>query len=175
MRLLPLLIAGLGLGLGLTACAAVRHQGVAPGSSIVLHRAVTVPAGSARVFLQAGAVLAKTRLNTYLPHCNLEVREVASVPLDIEPDTFTVRSVAEGEESVVGINGERYAARLRVTDDTPTMVSRYVHYQLHSPRQPQVLRLTCHGGMDFPGRALPPSLGEMRQALGGVLSINPVQ
>lgn len=175
MRVLQLLVAGLGLCLGLTACAAVRDQGVVPGSSIVLHRALTVPAGSARIFVQAGAVVAKTRLNIYLPHCNLELREVAAVPTSIEPDTFAVRAVAEGEESVVSREGLRYAARLRVMDDTPGKVSRYVHYQLWSPRQPQVLRLTCHGGMDFPGRALAPSLGEMRQAVGEVLSINPVR
>lgn len=163
----------MGLVLMLTGCAAVRDQGISPGSTLVLHRAVTVQAGQARVFFQAGEVVAKTRLNNYLPHCNLELREVATVPVSIEPDTFTIKGVMEGEESVVSRGGQLYVARLRVVDDMPSMVSRYLHYRLDSPRQPQVMRFTCHGGFDFPGRALAPSLGEMRQAAGDYLTINP--
>jgi hypothetical protein len=140
---------------------------IAPGSTITLHEALTVPAGHARVFMQNGKVRAKTRLDRYRPHCNFEVRSVSDGSLRIEPDTFVVTKIIEDEEEVVSRQQPLRLAGWEMTGgDALPMVTRLVRHRLHSQRQPQVMRLTCHGGFDDPWEVDYPSISEIRRALG---------
>lgn len=157
--------------LAVTACVGpslTAYYKLPPATTVTLRRTLNVPADSARVFLQHGAVVAKTRLHIYDAHCDFELRQVSGGTARIEPDTFTVTRVTVGDEQVVLRQPVRYAALRFSNDDEgmPPLVSRYVDYWLHSPRQPQVLRLTCHGGFDFEGRAKLPTAAEIRAALG---------
>lgn len=52
-----------------------------------------------------------------------------------------------------------------------SLVSRYVHLYLESKRQPDVMRLTCHGAFDFMWDAELPAVNEMREALGEVVTL----
>lgn len=159
------------------ACAASpgeRPARLPVGTTVVLNQPLTVPAGQARVFLQGGRVIERVRLRQYYPHCDFEIRQVSDGSAGIAPDRFTVTAVTEGEEPVVMRQTLHYAG-LRLSDmqqDGVSMVSRYLHHWLHSPRQPQVLRLTCHGGFDFPGRAQLPTVAEIRYALGEVVTLS---
>lgn len=159
----------------LAGCAAPLVDEGSPGyrlpltSVVVLQQALPVPAGHARVFLQGGAVVEKHRLNPYRPHCNFEQRAVSDGTAVIAADRFTVTAVSVGEDFVVQRRAYVYAAlRLAGDDDSPGQVNRYLHHRLASDRQPEVMRLTCHGGFDLPGLAQLPSLVDMRAALGEV-------
>lgn len=149
---------------------------VGVGSTFVLNESLLVPTGHARVFFQGGKVVAKVRLDRYRPHCNFEVRSVSDGSLRIEPDTFLVTEVEEDEESVVTRPvSPRYAA-LAGDDDVGggavELISPFVHHWLFSERQPEVMRLTCHGGFDFPFYARTPSVEEIRHALGERVTLN---
>jgi len=141
---------------------------IAVGSRIVLHKALLVPAGHARVFLQFGKVTDKSRLDVYLPHCDFETKEVSSGNLRIEPDTFTVTRVDDGEEQVVLRRGGLLHAAMRVGDGAVSMRVHFVHHWLQSERQPGVMRMTCHGGfvLSEPMAVPYPSVNDIRVALG---------
>lgn len=142
------------------------------GTAVVLQRELAVPTGHARVFLQQGRVVEKHRLDIYRPHCNFEQRAVSDGTAVIVADRFTVTAVSVGEDFVVQRRAYVYAAlRLAGDDDSPGQVNRYLHHRLASDRQPEVMRLTCHGGFDLPGLAQLPSLVDMRAALGEVAVI----
>jgi len=142
------------------------------GTTLVLQQDLAVPAGHARVFLQQGRVVEKHRLDIYRPHCNFEQRTVSDGTARIAADRFTVTAVSMGEDFVVQRRPLVYAAlRLVGDDDSPSMVNRYFHHALESVRQPDVMRLTCHGGFDLPGVAQLPTLADMRAALGETVVI----
>lgn len=142
------------------------------GATVVLQQELAVPAGHARVFVQQGRVVAKHHLDVYRPHCNFEQRIVSDGTAVIAADRFTVTAVNEGEDFIVQRRTFIYAAlRLADDDNSPSQVNRYFHYTLASPRQPGVMRLTCHGGFDLPGRAQLPTLADMRTVLGEVAVI----
>lgn len=137
------------------------------GTELVLRETLVVPAGSARVFLQRGAVVAKARLDYYNPHCNFELREVSDGTARIEPDVFFITRVTVGFEEVVGRELPHYAGvGLPTFDDMRPFITRYVRHDLNSAVQPQVMRMTCHGGFDDSWWAELPTLNEIRAALG---------
>jgi hypothetical protein len=146
---------------------------VGVGSQFILHQVLHVPAGHARVFLQDGQVVAKAKLERYQPHCNIEVRTVSRGASYIEPDTFSVTAVMEDDAEVVrGPQWRRYASLLFSGGDWDSvMLSRFVRHTLHSSRQPEVMYLTCHGGFDEPWRVEAPSISEIRQALGELVTL----
>ena len=142
------------------------------GSAVVLQQELAIPEGHARVFLQGGAVVERHRLNPYRPHCNFEQRAVSEGTARIAADRFTVVAVSVGEDFVVQRRSYVYAAlRLAGDDDSPGMVNRYIHHRLESARQPEVMRLTCHGGFEVPGKAEYPGLVDIRYALGSVAAV----
>lgn len=179
--MMPKMLVIVAMTLVLTACqqAPVRDESsylsrVAVGSKFVLHESLTVPVGHARVFLQDGKVVDKVRLDRYRPHCNFEVRSVSDGTLRIEPDTFLVIGVDEDEEEIVS---RPQLLRNVVLDSSEegggiSMITLYVTHWLFSERQPEVMRLTCHGGLDFPFDARPPGIAEIRQALGKLVTLN---
>lgn len=150
------------------------YSRVAVGSSFVLHEILTVPAGHARVFLQGGEVVGKTKLNRYRPHCNVEVRTVSDGSLRIEPDTFLVTRVEVDEEEVVSRPQPLRYAAMHVGDgvDSISVIALFVRHWLTSERQPEVMSLTCHGAFDTPFYATPPSIAEIRQVLGETVTLN---
>ncbi len=178
--MMPKLLINVALVALLTACAVpvVKDEGssasrVGVGSRFVLHQSLTVPDGQARVFIQGGRVMGKIELNQYLPHCNFEVEQLSDGNTTIEPDTFNVTGVATGWDRVVAAefplrlaaDTERYEYR------SHSPLSRTVRHRLHSPRQPGVMSLTCHGGFDEPALAEYPSVRAIRQALGELVSL----
>lgn len=151
---------------------------IQPGSKIILHQTLTVPPGHARVFMQGGEVVAKVRLNQYLPHCNFETHSVSDGTLRIEADTFLVTNTYEGEEEVVFRNRPlRYVAWSWNGKDynDPGMINLLVHHDLNSPNQPQVMRLTCHAGLTEIWEAHYPSISDIRHAMGSIATLELVQ
>lgn len=143
------------------------------GSVVELRERLQVPAQRTRVFIQSGQVLVGGGVNTYYPSCNFEVRDLLTESQVIEAGSFTVEQVRRGSESVVRSGRVRLAALqltgIRLFSDAPSIM-RYYHFNLHSEQQPQVMRLTCRGGLDDSPRAEFPTWPEMQQALGEVVS-----
>lgn len=149
---------------------------ITAGSVVELNQSLEVPAGSTRIFLQHGRVIGKSQLDHYYPNCNFEVRQLDSIPRWIRSGEFFVTGVQWGEEQVVEWHGVRITHRFwgsPFSDDSPS-VYRYYHYRLESLDQPNLLRLTCRGGLADRHRADLPSLQEIRDALGDIASITPV-
>lgn len=113
------------------------------------------------------------RLDRYQPHCNFEVRTLSVGHTVIAPESFMVTALLEDEEEVVrGPEWRRYASLLGGLDDMQAnRVSRFVHHTLYAAAQPDVMRLTCHGGFADPWQAEYPSVSEIRRALGELITI----
>jgi hypothetical protein len=181
--MMPKLTALVALLLSLVACQQLRVQDegssrsrIRVGSHLMLHQSLMVTADHTRVFIQNGQVVAKTKLDIYQPHCNFEVRSVSSGASIIEPDDFVVTAVMEDETEVVqGTASQQYAALgntlVRGGDATLVMVTRFIRHQLESGHQPEVMRLTCHGGFAEPWQAVYPSIHEIRQSLGDLVTL----
>lgn len=182
--MMPKLVVFVAASLFLTGCqqGSVRDETsflsrVGVGSTFVLHESLIVPGGHTRVFLQRGKVVSKVQLNRYHPHCNFEVRTLSDGSARIEPDTFLVTDVEVDEEEIVSRPDPlRYASFANDNDDGGvSLITLFVRHWLFSERQPEVMRLTCHGAFDVPFYARTPSIAEIREALGGRVTLNLVQ
>jgi hypothetical protein len=148
------------------------YYGISEGSQVELRQALTLLPGRARAFLQRGA-LVSGRLDQYHPHCNFEVRTLSDEARSIAPDSFVVVRLQLGFTEVVSLEPVRLAM-LNTSAWYPAdgpLISRYVHLYLASKRQPDVLRLTCHGAFDFMPEAQWPTVEEMQEALGGIAEL----
>ncbi|MGD8310885.1 MAG: hypothetical protein PVG98_15720 [Chromatiales bacterium] len=144
---------------------------VPEGSRVEVLRAITVPPGRTRVFLQAGRPGGGT--GQYYPSCNFEVRDLKEDEAQtIEPGVFRVTRVHRAPFVEVVQRAPLRLASLGLamgdgdSDGSDTMVTRTVHMELASEAQPNVSRLTCRGGFADPFDADYPSIEEIRQALG---------
>jgi hypothetical protein len=149
------------------------HSRIAVGSTVVLQQPLTVPVGHTRVFLQDGELREKHRLRIYYPHCNFELRTLSDAPQIIRPGRFVVTGLSWNEELVVEY---RQGGMQRVSDagdDYAPPINRLLHHRLAAPAQPELMRLTCHGGFADAWQASFPSVSEIRHALGEYVSIEP--
>ena len=164
------------LPLLLSACLPNRPEGPRPGEAraLVIHRPLLFPPGSARLFLQAGKVIPRRALDEYSPHCDLEIRALRAPPRTIGPGRFRVIRVQALREEVVQLGELRLArAGLAASDSStgPADIFRGYHFWLDDPAQRQVMRLTCRGALAEPWQATPPTLAEIRTALGPVAEL----
>ncbi|MCU7853099.1 MAG: hypothetical protein KZQ80_12905 [Candidatus Thiodiazotropha sp. (ex Monitilora ramsayi)] len=137
------------------------------GSTIVLKKPVSVPAGEVRVFLQGGALKKKSEFDRYKISCSFELRKLDEIPRDIEPDSFIVTEVQRTMEQVVKQREfEQGFVKVGFDIGGKPMVTRGYHLWLGSDKQPDVMRMTCRGSFDDLNRADPPSLEEVRFSLG---------
>ncbi len=162
-----------GCGTGAVHDPASRYYRIPVGTQIKLHQPLSVPGGRTRLFLQRGVVLGGG-LDQYHPSCNFELYTLSEQVRVIEPDVFMVVRVQRGFEEVVSLGGIKLATVGYYPFDwfDAPMVSRFYHFYLGSDRQPDVLRLTCHGAFDEMPRADLPTLAEIHEALGAVATIH---
>jgi hypothetical protein len=107
----------------------------------------------------------------YKANCNFEVKALRDMPQTIQPDKFTVLAIDDLMTEVVLMDDE-YRLRTVGLDDSGTpMVTRGYHIWLGSTRQHGVMRLTCRGAFGDMWEALPPTLAEIRHALGEIAAI----
>jgi hypothetical protein len=137
------------------------------GSTLVVKKPISIPAGEVRVFLQHGELFRKSDFDRYKPSCSLELRKLADVPREIQPDDFIVTKVQRVMQEVVH-NGQPALGLVKVTFDEggkPMVVHGY-HLWLGSDKQPDVMRMTCRGYFNDINRAEPPSLNDVTRSLG---------
>jgi len=142
------------------------------GSQLSLSEPLMVGAGKARVFIQDGKMRSGYDVNEYKAQCNFEIESVAHQGVTIKPDTFEIRRVQRLHESVVLRQSVEVAALSLsgIFSDSggPSASFMGYHFWLASARQPQVRRMTCHGVYAEPYDLQPPTLQEIREALGNI-------
>ncbi len=142
------------------------------GASLVLKQPLRVGAGKARVFLQNGEV--GQWFDSYQIHCAFEISSVNHDGWDIEADTFTITRVQGTVQQVVMSEPVRLAALWSVGGisggGSQSYYSGY-HFWLSSMQQPGVRRMSCFGVYAQPYELYPPTLQEIRQALGPIAEI----
>lgn len=145
------------------------------GARLVLHRDVEVPPGWAQVEVQRGRVVPPRAYNRYYPHCRFEVRDISPEPQVIRAGEFRVASVSRETDyfadAATGGPVRSVSIRGGLFGDGASMQMQVVKMRLDSSDQPEVQRLVCGGALDDPVEAVPPSVQEIRGALGGVASL----
>ncbi len=147
------------------------YFGLEPGSVLELHRDLEIPPGVARVFLQRGKVIPKGEMNQYEPSCDIEVRDLSQEVQIIRKGIFSIEREQFGREAVAESGGLKLAFYGSLWTDGGFSVFRYRRFWLQSEDQPQVMRMTCRGTWEEIVRARPPTLPEIRIALGEIFSI----
>jgi len=142
------------------------------GASLVLNHDLSIAAGKARVFLQNGEV--SGGFDSYRTHCAFEIDSVRHDGKTIQAGTFTISRV-QGSIQPVVTRGLLQVASLQLFAglDGAGSQSFYegYHFWLTSVDQPEVRRLSCFGVYAEPQDLYPPTVEEIRQALGSIAVI----
>jgi hypothetical protein len=143
---------------------------------LVLNEALTIPPNAATARLQYGKVVAFNAVQEHDPFCVFEIDTVAPDPQTVSPASFAIIRVNRSVETFAGLPAFPGFQTLRVGfgdhDGRPSHLYYKTQFRLHDPGQ-GVRALTCMSNQMAPGipvmRHL--SLAEIRQALGGILSL----
>lgn len=149
---------------------------VPTGSVLEINQPLTIRAGSTRVWLQRGNV--GVGRDWWHPACNLEIntldRERDQI---VAPGSFEVVRV-QGVEEYTQLQAPMLAAaspvslRAAFDDGGVTWMWLGHHLWLDSAEQPDVRRLTCFGVYSRPFEARPPSIDQIREALGSAATLH---
>ncbi|MET0065799.1 MAG: hypothetical protein ABW076_05595 [Candidatus Thiodiazotropha sp.] len=154
-------------------------QSPSVGDRVRLLEPIKLPPETTRMFLQNGELMVRHAFDQYQVHCNFEVRTLLSEPQTIQPDEFIISRVQALMVDIVKREQPARGGLMRVSmdDGGATMVTRGYHLWLDSEQQPDVMRLSCRGAFDTMPYATPPSIQEIRQALGSYarLVTNPAE
>lgn len=146
------------------------------GSHFVLNQAITLPLGDSRVFFQQGQTSTRG-FNRFEPHCQLDVKGFSDGNLTLEPKTYEITKVTYKTPFIVLTEPVRLASvtqniKLAMRDsDGPSEVIEVVEMIFKPSKENQALKLVCGGVQDTPSRTEPPSIDEIRFALGEKASL----
>ncbi len=159
--------------LGLSACQSTGvttgyfSNPVSEGTELEIIKPLRVPAGQARVYLQADEVLRYSEIDQYKPFCFFLMRDPAPLARDIQPGVYPVRSVILREQDVrIEAPVQLVHAGLFGGSDGPGVIAFETHMLLGVKGQMKPERLVCSGAFASPSEAAPIRLAQMRQALG---------
>lgn len=142
-----------------------------PGSRLELRVTIPLPAESYTVYFQSGGK-GLSGFNRFEPHCQLHAKGVSDGSLVLQPRSYEIDRVTYKTPIYVRNTPIQLTAsegfRLQVADrdDGPSDVIEVVEMTFKQTPDSQALGLTCGGGQDVPSEALPPSIEEIRMALG---------
>jgi hypothetical protein len=150
------------------------YSKVTAGSSISLRQKIEVPPGVTRVFMQDGRITAA--YNRYAANCNIEVRKLDNQAVQyVEPGDYIVSKVQNTLEEVVSLQPLQVAAlnmKLAGMDDGGAMMVYQGYHLWLQSEDPNVMRLSCRGAFAEQVDARPPSINEIRQSLGDIMSLS---
>ena len=149
-----------------------QYYRVPVGSLLTINQMIEIPRGTARVYIQHGEVSGK--INQYDTNCNLRSRVVERDRRQkVEPGTYRVSHVGYEVELVRAEPVSQPSADMQVAtiaEGGSVMVSEAYHLYLDGP-DPNLERLTCRGAYTDQHQAQPPSINEIRKALGAVMTL----
>ena len=176
--LLKAVMAAAGLSL-LSACTTAmvtdpnaRNYVPTSGSKVTVPQRIEVPGGQTRIFFQRGEIIKKVSdIDLYKANCNFEINTLAETPRYIEPSTYTVTRTTRQEREVVLFKPRQYASLaigglVGKGDDGPGMYFEEVRMTLKADNPSDIRELACRGVMTDPQWVEPPTLAEIREALG---------
>ena len=143
------------------------------GAQLQVRQPLPVSAGKARVFVQDGVVTGG--FDNYRTHCAFEIDSIDHDGVNIEPDTFQIVRVQHTLVPVVQARPLMVAGPWRVNAGIDGGSSSYhegYHFWIYSERQPEVMRMSCYGVYAQPYELEPPTLPDIRRALGGLAEIH---
>jgi hypothetical protein len=142
------------------------------GSKLVLMQEVMIEPGTTRTFLQWGKPMALGDFNRYRANCNFEVESLSDRVQRIEPDTFIIKKVQRLMTEVVQhTTNQSGFLMVEYGDPSSPLVTHGYHLWLSSEKQPDVMRMTCRGAFDDLSNAEPPSINDVREALGKIAEL----
>jgi len=143
-----------------------------PGTIVTVPQRIEVPGGQTRIFFQRGEIIKKvSNLDLYKTNCNFEINTLDESPRYIEAGVYTVTRTTRREGEVVLFKPLQYAS-LAIGDivgkagDGPPMYFEEVRMTLRSDQPTDIRDLTCRGVTTDPQWVEPPTLAEIREALG---------
>jgi hypothetical protein len=162
-----------------TACSATlvtdpnaKNYVPSPGSTVTVPQPIEVPGGQTRIFFQRGEIIKKVSdIDLYRANCNFEINTLAETPRYIEAGVYTVTRTTRKEGEVVLFKPLQYASlaiggMVGKGGDGPPMYYEEVRMTLRADKPSDIRDLTCRGAMTDPQWLEPPTLAEIRQALG---------
>lgn len=167
----------------LTACSS-NYSGSAynyppAGTKLILKQTLTVLPGRAGLYIQDGLDKAGKH-SRFKPFCTIRFRNVAAASRHIVPDIFIVKN-SRVEMRLIAANSlqqrQQEQQRLfrtvsyRLVDSTPSDILEVVTMRVHSPKNPGVFLMECGGVENSPSEVEPPTLGDIRMALGEIMSL----
>ncbi len=163
----------------------LAYQQVQSGSVLTLNSSLTIPPGWASVKLQGGQVVKRPR--EMVPYCILLTSIVRDTSQTVEPDSFEIRRVRRSispssdfgalqplRVAALDMGIGAITAAWQGGDGSPTQIFYKTAFDLRSPRQPNVMSLTCQWDqMTASGAAFARHLTvqEVRQTLGDLFTL----
>jgi hypothetical protein len=143
-----------------------------PGSIVTVPDRIEVPGGQTRIFFQRGEIVKKlSAIDQYKANCNFEINTLTESPRYIEPGIYTVTRTTQQIKEVAEFKSLQYASLsiggsiARGGEGAPLYFSE-VLMVLHSEKSSDIRNLACRGVFDDPAWVKPPTLADIREALG---------
>jgi len=144
------------------------------GSTVEIRQVLTIPANTARVYIQYGKTTQYQNLDQYEAHCWVLSWKVLPENQTIKPGNFIVTRLRELEDLVRYKNNMQFVR----TQNNPyqninggvTAVEYKTELTIHSSEQPDIRKLVCNHWED-PSDARHLSLAEIRTTLGDLITI----
>ncbi len=152
------------------------------GSKLILNQPLSIPAEMLSAYVQDGRPVFGA--NEYYPFCRFELRDLSPSSRVVQPDTFEIERVSRQTGVFAAIDKRRLIAALGLgvnlgmsdlDDGKPSPIVYGIRMDLRSARQPEVFRITCGQLQDPNMEAKFLSIDEIRQALGGVFTLQLTQ
>jgi len=146
------------------------------GSTLVLKQKIEIPPNRTRVFMQNGVITGI--YDHYAPTCNVEVDRLDDhQPQFVAPGAYrihrvqiTIQEVVQTGKVQVAALGDGPGLQLALGGADKPDIYRGYHLWVEDPAN-NFTRLSCRGGLDEPWQAYPPSIDDMRQALGQIAEL----
>ncbi len=149
------------------------------GSKVTVKQRIEVPGGQTRIFLQRGKLITRlSRVDQYWPNCNFEINTLQETPRYIEPGIYTVTRTTRQEREVAFKKSEYIqlaslgSGSALARGDGTALKFEVVTMRLASEQTPDIRELACRGVFTQPVWVSPPTLAEIRDALGEYASIS---
>jgi len=163
-----------------------NYYKISPDASIEITQQLSVPANSARAYLQNGQLLRHTGINLYDVSCEVLINTVSESRQTISSGVFTVLSIEQNESPIVmrhaiqvaalDYSYQQYARGGGSGSGSPVDIKRYYRFKLaaQNPEKQvtEVRSITCRGPQDEPYKARLPTFNEMQAAVGSYITFD---